>query len=396
VFLRNDEDGLRYYTLSLADGSVGELADQEVEKSITEILYDDRNVVIGVRYSGMSPTYHMFDSALDRRVQELVALFPDHAVYLESWSPDLEHILLLVEGPQFAGDFILASDGQKPAWLAAMRPDIEREDFNLQAVVQIDARDGLVIPTILTIPRTRLDDLNRLPTIMLPHGGPAAQDALGFDFMAQALAARGYLVVQPQFRGSSGFGKEHRLAGHGEWGRKMQDDLTDSLAYLVEQGMVDPERVCIAGASYGGYAALAGAAFTPDLYQCALSIAGVSHLPKLIQEKNSRYGRDHAVLRYLESSILGGEFDEEALSEISPYFKAEQVQIPVLLMHGEDDKVVDFEQSKVMYRALQRAGKSVELIELDNEDHYLQEGSTRLQALQAMIAFVDKHIGDAR
>jgi dipeptidyl aminopeptidase/acylaminoacyl peptidase len=393
VFLRNDEDELRYYTLSLADGEVGELQDQDVEKDIARVLYDDRNVVIGVQYSGLAPSYHMFDAELDKRVQDLVALFPDHAVYLSSWSPDLQHMLLLVEGPQFAGDYIVASDGQKPYRVGTMRPDIKREDFNLQAVMQIEARDGLVIPTILTLPNDSVDNLTNLPAVMLPHGGPESHDMLGFDYLAQALASRGYLVVQPQFRGSSGFGKQHRIAGHGEWGRKMQDDLTDALAYLVDGGVVDPGRVCIVGASYGGYAALVGAAFTPDLYQCAVSIAGVSHLPKMLQDDKSRYGKDHAVLRYFEISILGGEYDEDALKEISPYFAADQVRIPVLLMHGEDDKVVEFDQSRMMQRALTKAGKSVQLIRLDNEDHYLQEGSTRLQTLQAMIAFVDKHIG---
>jgi Dipeptidyl aminopeptidases/acylaminoacyl-peptidases len=125
----------------------------------------------------------------------------------------------------------------------------------------------------------------------MPHGGPAAQDVIGFDYMAQALASRGYLVVQPQFRGSTGFGQEHYKAGWGQWGKAMQDDLTDGVNFFVKKGYADPARVCIVGASYGGYAALAGAAFTPDLYQCAVSIAGVSHLPKMLKADKSRYGK---------------------------------------------------------------------------------------------------------
>lgn len=396
VFLRNDEDQLQYYTLSLANGDVSLLEGQDIENSIARVLYDQQQVVIGVQYTGLSPSYRMFDAALNERVQDVVAVFPDHAVHLASWSPDLQHILLRVEGSQFAGDYILASEGQKPAWLAAMRPGITREDINPQEVVQITARDGLEFPAILTLPAAKADNLESLPTVMMPHGGPAAWDSIGFDFMAQALAARGYLVVQPQFRGSSGFGKALRIAGHGEWGRKMQDDLTDTLEYLVKEGIADPERVCIVGASYGGYAALAGATFTPDLYKCALSIAGISHLPRMLKEDESRYGRDHEVLRYLERSILDDEFDADRLEAISPYFAAEQVQIPVLLMHGEDDTVVDFDQSRWMYRALEKAGKDVELVRLKNEDHHLREGSTRLQALEVLVGFVDKHIGDNR
>ena len=396
VFLRNDEDQLQYYTLSLASGDVGELEGPGVENSIARVLYDERRIVIGVQYAGLSPTYRIFDAELHKRVQDLLELLEDHAVYLTSWSPDFQHILVLAEGPQFAGDYILASNGQPPAWLAAQRPGIASEDFNPQAVIDITASDGLVMPTILTIPAVRGEDLVDLPTVILPHGGPASQDTLGFDYMAQALAASGYLVVQPQFRGSSGFSKDHLKAGYGEWGRKMQQDLTDSLNFLVEQGLSDPERVCIVGASYGGYAALAGAAFTPDLYKCALSIAGISHLPDLLKEDKSRFGKNHEVLRYLERSILDSDFDLDALKEISPYFAADQVKIPVLLMHGEDDTIVDFDQSKMMHRALEKAGKDVELVRLKNEDHHLREGSTRLQALQTVLAFVDKHIGDDR
>ena len=394
VFLRDDEDDLQYYTLSLARGDVTELVGRDIEMSIARMLYDDRRVVVGVQYAGLSPTYRLFEPGMDEQLQTALEVFSDHAVQLRNWSPDMQNILLQVEGPQFAGDYIVVKSGQKPAWLAAMRPGITREDINFQEVVQVTARDGLVIPTILTLPRAKADNLENLPTVMLPHGGPAAQDELGFDFMAQALAARGYLVVQPQFRGSSGFSKELLTAGFGEWGRKMQDDLTDSLDYLVQEGIADPERVCIVGASYGGYAALAGAAFTPDLYKCALSIAGVSHLPEMLKEDKSRYGKDHEVLRYFERSILDGEYDREALEEISPYFAADQIKIPVLLMHGEDDTIVDFDQSRMMHRALDRADKDVELVRLKNEDHYLREGSTRLQALQVLVDFVDKHIGD--
>lgn len=392
IFLRNDEDQLQYYGLSLADGNVNELADWNIENSIARMLYDEQQVVIGVQYAGLTPRYRMFEPQLDQRVQAVIAGLKGHAVFLESWSPDFEHLLLRVEGAQYAGDYILASAGEKLAWLASMRPAVTRESINTQHVMEVVARDGLEFSAILTVPNTT--ELTDLPTVMLPHGGPASHDALGFDFMAQALAARGYLVVQPQFRGSSGFTRELLTAGYGQWGRKMQDDLTDTLSLLVKEQLTDPKRVCIVGASYGGYAALAGAAFTPDLYQCALSIAGISHIPLMLKEDKKRYGRDHEVLRYLERSILDGDYDSAALKEISPYFYADKVKIPILLMHGEDDTIVDYKQSSMMYRALKKAGKDVELVKLKNEDHYLREGSTRLQALQTLVAFVDRHIGN--
>ena len=158
--------------------------------------------------------------------------------------------------------------------------------------------------------------------------------------------------------------------------------------------MTDSEHVCIVGVSYGGYAALAGAAFTPDLYRCALSIAGISDLGRLLKEDKSRYGRDHEVLPYLERSILDSEADAQALRNVSPIYAAEAVKVPVLLIHGEDDTVVDFEQSRRMYRALKRADKQVRLVKLKHEDHFLREGSTRLQTLSEIIGFIDQHLGE--
>src|SRR5690606_351827 len=131
------------------------------------------------------------------------------------------------------------------------------------------------IPTLLTIPKEKITVLKNLPAVIYPHGGPESHDVIRFDYLAQALAAQGYLVIQPQYRGSSGFGRQHVLAGHGEWGKKMQDDLPDAIAALSDTGLIDPTRVCIVGASYGGYAALAGGAFTPELYKCVVSINGI-------------------------------------------------------------------------------------------------------------------------
>ena len=157
----------------------------------------------------------------------------------------------------------------------------------------------------------------------------------------------------------------------------MQNDLTDVVATLTKQGIVDANRVCIVGASYGGYAALAGAAFTPDLYKCAVSIAGVSHIPKMLADDKSRYGRNSSVLDYWNGSILKGEYDRDALEVISPYFSADKIKIPVLLLHGEDDKIVEYEQSKLMSKAMKKAKGDVRLVKLKNDDHYLQDGKTR-------------------
>jgi len=393
IYFRTDDNDALYYKLSLENGESTTL-EIPIEKSFSDVLVDDSNVVIGTEYTGLFPSYGMFDSELDKRLKEISKLFPEHNVQLKDWTSDWEKIVVYVEGSNYAGSYILVNKNGDLERLASSRPNISREAIHPLARVTFKARDGLKIPTILTIPNLHLESMKNLPTVILPHGGPAAQDQIGFDFMAQALASKGFLVAQPQYRGSSGFGRNHLEAGYGEWGKKMQDDLSDTVAFLVRKGISNPDKVCIAGASYGGYAALAGATFTPDLYQCAFSLAGVSHLHKMLAEDKSRYGKDSEVVPYFTRSILDGAYDKKALHKVSPYFYAENVTIPVMLVHGQDDTIVDFNQSKLMHKALKKAGKDVTLITLKDEDHHLQKGSTRIQALEALVNFVDQYIGE--
>jgi dipeptidyl aminopeptidase/acylaminoacyl peptidase len=172
----------------------------------------------------------------------------------------------------------------------------------------------------------------------------------------------------------------------------MQDDLTDAVQFLTGAGLTDPSRVCIVGGSYGGYAALAGAAFTPDLYRCAVSINGVSDISGLLQADRRRFGKNHWVLSYMERTIGKDDFNREFMDSISPAKFASRVKTPVLLIHGEHDETVPIEQSETMYKQLKRAGKPVEFIELKGENHYLMQGATRLQALEHILEFVDKNL----
>lgn len=395
VFSR-DDDGSGYLQLSLSDGTVKPLDDLNKNKGQRSLIVDRYGVVIGMKYSGFLPDYQMLDDSLNERVQSILTHFKEHAVYLSDWTDDWKHIVVRVEGLNYVGDYFLFSEkskGEKKlTFLLSSRPDITAEDINPIGITKYKARDGLPIPTLLTLPKSKMSNLKNLPTIVMPHGGPASYDSVKFDFMAQAFASRGYLVIQPQFRGSTGFGKKHYEAGWGQWGKGMQDDLTDAVGAYAKAGYVDTERVCIVGASYGGYAALAGAAFTPDLYQCAVSIAGVSHLPKMLAADRSRYGKKSWVLSYWNRSILDGDYDKSLLKTLSPYYAADKVKIPVLLLHGEDDTVVQYEQSKLMYKAINKAKGDAQLIKLKNDDHNLQDSVTRIQAVTEMVNFVDKHI----
>jgi dipeptidyl aminopeptidase/acylaminoacyl peptidase len=231
-----------------------------------------------------------------------------------------------------------------------------------------------------------------LPTIVLPHGGPASYDTIGFDWLPQYFTSRGYLVVQPQFRGSEGFGTVHKKKGHGELGRKMQDDLTDAVNMLVQEGKTDPERVCIVGWSYGGYAALAGAAFTPELYKCVVSINGLSDISSMLKDDRQKYGDDHWVVSYFDKIISKGKLDEDHIDNISPINSVENIKAPVLLIHGERDLVVPFSQSEDMFDEMKDAEKQVTFIELEDGNHHLSNAKNRVKALEAIDKFLKKHI----
>jgi len=252
------------------------------------------------------------------------------------------------------------------------------------------AADGRTIPAYLTLPRGRTP--KNLPLVVLAHGGPTAQDEPGFDWWAQALASRGYAVLQPQFRGSTGLGWEHLSAGFGQWGRKMQTDLSDGVRYLAAQGIADPKRVCIVGGSYGGYAALAGPTLDRGVYRCAVAVAPVSDPHEMLRwQRNRQLTSDSIALRFW-ARFMGVEgYDDPKLSEISPAAHAARADAPILLIHGNHDTVVPISQSEDMDSALRTAGKSVSFVRLDSEDHWLSRSETREQMLQATVAFLETH-----
>jgi dipeptidyl aminopeptidase/acylaminoacyl peptidase len=199
-------------------------------------------------------------------------------------------------------------------------------------------------------------------------------------------------VLQPQFRGSSDIAKGHVEAGYGQWGRKMQSDLSDGVRALAKKGQIDPARVCIMGASYGGYAALAGAVFDASVYRCAVSLAGPSDLRRMLAyERETMSGANNDVLRYWDRFMGAKSPNDPSLDDLSPALHADKAVIPILLIHGKDDTVVNFDQSAEMLKALKRAGKSAELVTLKGEDHWLSRGETRLQMLTAAVDFLEKH-----
>ncbi len=283
----------------------------------------------------------------------------------------------------------------KSTKIAETYDGVNDDDVGEVVTIEYKARDGLKIPALVTLP-PQIQAPAKLPLVVIPHGGPELYDAVGFDWMTQYFASRGYLVFQPNFRGSSGFGTAFRDAGYGEWGGKMQDDITDGVARLVKSNWADPDRICIIGVSYGGYAALAGGAYTPDLYRCVAAIAPVSDVEMMLQKIRKEVGSKSLTLKYWEEYIGDLSEEKEKLRRISPANNATAFVAPVLLIHGDGDTVVPFVQSRKMEDALKAAGKSVALVKLKGEDHWLSKSETRLQTLRELDRFVAETIGKAQ
>ena len=382
-----ESDRTRWKPLSIKDGTWGpELGEHE---ALTElVLKDGSRRMIGTAFDGDEMRYHFADPALQEGWDWIVRVFGYQRVEFVSMSADHTKIIVQVLGPKSGFVYYLADVKEHLTQGVGKVYDGVTQIAEVRPI-KYPAADGLEIPAYLTLPPER--PAKNLPVIVFPHGGPQAHDTLGFDWWAQALAAQGYAVLQPNYRGSD-LSQKWLESGYGEWGRKMQSDLSDGLRYLAAQGIADPKRACIVGASYGGYAALAGVALQSDIYRCAVSVAGVSDPASLLRwvARKEAYGTQIG-LRYWERFLGASDPGDKRLDAISPLRHADQITVPLLLIHGRDDTTVPYDQSTDLVKAMKRAGKPAEFVTLDKEDHYLSRSATRLQMLQASVEFLKKY-----
>jgi dienelactone hydrolase len=369
--------------LSLQDGKLGPPMEDGDDLNLPFEDPATHRMIGGIRFEDQSK-YVFFEPELRSRWHSVVDAFSDERVDLVSTSADMKQFIVRVDGVNGYRYALINMNTARSFPLGNVYDGLT-ESFETRRITY-EAADGLKIPAYLTLPAKR--PATKLPLIVLPHGGPAARDSLNFDWWAQALASQGYAVLKPNYRGSittDSFMK----AGYGEWGRKMQTDLSDGVRYLAKEGIIDPTRVCIVGASYGGYAALAGVTLDPGVYRCAVSVAGISDLKRFIEWVNERdRAGNHIAGRYWDRYMGVQGPKDPALDAISPIKHIDKVTVPVLLVHGKDDTVVPYEQSEVMLKALTKANKKVDLVTMKKEDHWLSRGETRLLMLQSSIAFL--------
>jgi dipeptidyl aminopeptidase/acylaminoacyl peptidase len=378
--------------LDIDSGQTGAGLFADPQYDVRYALTDDwTGRVIGGAYADDRMEYVYFDPSRAALQRGIEAVFPGKTAHAVSVTLDGKKAIVEVEAPRLPPTYyFLDRDTHNAVKIASAYPGLSEADLGEMTPYPYKARDGLDIHAYLTLPPGK--DGKNLPLVVMPHGGPDLRDEIAFDWWAQFLANRGYAVFQPNYRGSKGYGRAFTEAGLGQWGLKMQDDITDGVKKLIADGVADPKRVCIVGDSYGGYAALAGATFTPDLYACAASISGVSDLGRMMDFERRMHGRHSGSVSFWESRIGTGA-DDARLDATSPALHADQVKIPIFLMHGRVDTTVPYAQGEAERDALERAGKKVEFVTFENDDHYLTLAETRQQMLTALERFLAENIG---
>lgn len=386
----NGEQLSKAWAIAL-DGSGAKVLLEDPHNDIESVIRDGYSwAPIGARVGGPEPKTLWLDSKAEARQKALTRTFAGHGVEIHGRSESGSRVLARVADHSTPATYYLVDFTKGTADIVGEDyPALEKVPLGEVRTISYKARDGKEIPAYVTTPPGAVAE--NLPLVVLPHGGPEARDEPDFDWLAQFLATRGYAVLQPQFRGSTGFGEAHRKAGYGEWGGLMQDDVTDGVKALIDQRLADPQRACIVGASYGGYAALAGAAFTPDLYACAASVNGVSDLPAMLGYESKQGGKESDALAYWRQHI-GSAFDAKVINK-SPTRAAARIRVPILLLHGVDDTVVPVAQAEAMSRKLQELGKPYKLVKLPGEDHWLSRSSSRVQVLKELESFLAAHLG---
>jgi dipeptidyl aminopeptidase/acylaminoacyl peptidase len=372
------------------DGSGGRPLLEDETNDVSNIVYDPiTRAPISANLGGAEQGIRWLDKDAEQRFRRIAGAFKGKRVAVDGRSEDGKRVIARVDAPSSPPVYYFVDFAKGTADIVGEAyPGLIDAQLGEVRAIRYEARDGAQVPAYLTIPPG--SEGKNLPLIVLPHGGPETRDEYAFDWWAQFLAVRGYAVLQPQFRGSTGFGEAWRRAGYRQWGGLMQDDVTDGVKAMISQGVADASRVCIVGASYGGYAALAGAAFTPELYRCAVSVNGVADLPRMLAYEKDYAGAESDQLAYWREHI--GSSTDPKVTGKSPLRAAAQIQAPVLLMHAINDTVVPQSQSKDMAREMAQLKKNVSFLGLTGEDHWLSRSATRVQMLKELEKFLGEHL----
>jgi dipeptidyl aminopeptidase/acylaminoacyl peptidase len=346
-----------------------------------------RKVYTEVQFITAKRERKFFDAETEAIFADLQARLPGYEIDLQSNNRDEDIFVVAAWSDRTQGvRYLYERASGALTELAEIAPWLDQNELAEMRPISYAARDGLVIHGYLTLPRGRGTNL---PLVVNPHGGPWARDVWGYNPEVQFLANRGYAVLQVNFRGSLGYGRMFWEASFRQWGKTMQDDITDGVKYVIQQGIADPKRVAIYGGSYGGYATLAGLAFTPELYACGVDYVGVSNLFTFLKTIPPYW---KPMLDMFYEMVGNPEKDKDLLAAASPVLHADRIRAPLLIAQGAQDPRVNVDESDQMVAALQKHGVPVEYIVKDNEGHGFHNEENRFEFYEAMERFLDKYL----
>lgn len=359
---------------------------------ISSITYSrKRKKLLSVYCTGhKNPVRHYFDEEERRLRKRFEELFPGHRHGVADTDKAENIYLIYVGGDRTRGAYyIYNKECDHAKCIASLAPWIKEEDMNEMIPMTYRTRDGLTIEAYLTLPFHLTPETARsLPVVINPHGGPWARDCWGYSSEAQFLASRGFAVFKMNFRGSTGYGRRFLESSYKQWGLKMQDDITDGVRWLIDSGIADPARIAIYGGSYGGYAVLAGLAFTPSLYACGVDYVGVSNLFTFMNTIPPYW---RPMLEMMHEQVGDPEKDSKQLEATSPALHAGNIIAPLLIAQGSNDPRVNKAESDQMVNALRSRGVKVEYMVKEDEGHGFQNQENRFDFYRAMEKFLLEH-----
>lgn len=394
---RNEQTGflelVSFNSKTKETAMVASLPNQDILYPISDLR---SNKIIGYAADGDYIREKFFDANLQQQYDKLSKKIGDYNFAIDSYSKVTDTAIVRISGVDNPLSFALydfKKDELKS--LGDAYHNIATRNLSYSAVANYAARDGKMIHAYILLPN-EYDKNKKYPLIVLPHGGPQARDRAEYSDLDQFLSTRGYIVIKPNFRGSTGLGKAFEEAGYKQWGGTMQDDLEDAVNFMVKKGYADPKNVCILGASYGGYAALMGAVKTPDLYKCSVSINGVTHLRDLIASDKKEVDDDALMEKYWHQRIGHPIKDAAMLDANSPALHADKIKAPILLVASTKDTRVPFAQSKTMASALEKNKRDFNFVKVKDADHNPFEYKKDMEMVFSELEqFLAKHLQSA-
>ncbi|MBK9293031.1 MAG: S9 family peptidase [Oligoflexia bacterium] len=359
------------------------------EVDVSSLFYSKkRKVLTATGYITWKFEYKFFDKIAETRNKRLRKVIKNNEVYISSANKNEDLFIVAETSDKLGAQYYLYDQkSDQLTFLANAKPWLQPETMAKMQPIKYKSRDGLTIHGYLTLPNTKTQ--KKLPLIVNPHGGPWHRDVWGYNPEVQFLASRGYAVLQMNFRGSLGYGKKFFTSSFKKWGTKMQDDITDGVNWAIKQGYADSKKICIYGASYGGYAVLAGLTFTPDLYACGVDYVGVSNLLTFMKSIPPYW---RPILEKMYAMVGHPEKETEDLKKRSPVFHVDKIKAPLLVAQGAKDPRVNINESNQIVDSLRKRGVDVEYIVKENEGHGFHNEENRFEFYRKMEAFLSTHL----